>query len=80
MRERCGDCPLTAFEESMDSGPGVLLRRASDLMFELDAGFTLSAAEVNVEEYKALQILWSERNRHRDEKMKQPDNRNVNHR
>lgn len=60
---RCQACPLTRLEAAMDSHAGLLLQRAIDLESALKQGFHLTLDDVTAEEFAALQILASERER-----------------
>jgi hypothetical protein len=54
----------------MQSPAGVLLGRVFDLEFALDAGFTITLADINCEEWEGLRALRFERSKYLDEKRK----------
>jgi hypothetical protein len=60
---RCQACPLTRLDAAMDSHAGLVLQRAIDLEAALKLGFHLTLEDVTAEEFAALQILSSERDR-----------------
>lgn len=67
-RERCADCPHTKMDAALESEVGGLLHAAMALDVSLEAGYTITLADVTVEEWKALQVLRNERARYDGEK------------
>ena len=68
---RCVDCPLAKLELALDGPAGETLSRILDLDFALRAGFTVTMDDVDLDEFRALQVLHSEREKWEREKLKQ---------
>lgn len=66
-------CPLLKMDIARaNSDAGRLLVTAQELDFMLKSQFTVTADDINAEEYKALQILYAERERWKQEVTSQP--------
>jgi hypothetical protein len=62
------ECELTRLERLLaESAVGALLLRAQEIDFALQAGFTVTLAEVTAEEFSALVLLRLERDRWQEE-------------
>ena len=55
----------------LETPDGDLLSRVLDIDFALRAGVTVTLSEINVEEFSALKVLHSERDRYEMEQTKQ---------
>lgn len=62
------DCPRDKLEGAIARNP--VLQRAIDIDFANSAGFRLTLDEVDVEEFEAIKILKSERDKYQAEDMK----------
>jgi hypothetical protein len=58
---RCERCPLARLEAALAGPAGENLHRVVDLDFALRAGFTITLDEVDADDFRALQILHTER-------------------
>jgi len=61
--DRCRGCPLDALDAAMRSHAGQILRRALDLDAALRCGIGVPYGEWGAEEFRALKVLRSERDR-----------------
>lgn len=66
--ERCQHCKLDKLDLAVSQHPA--LYRAYDLDFALTAGVNITLNEINVEEFRALKILRSERDKYQAEQIK----------
>jgi hypothetical protein len=64
LRLECAECPRVRLGAAMASGPGALLQRVLELDTLLQLpGMALTMNDLDIEEWNALQVLWSERDR-----------------
>lgn len=62
------DCPLDRLDDAVARNP--VLQRAIDIDFAVSAGFRVTLDEVDVEEFRAVKILRSERDKYQAEEAK----------
>jgi hypothetical protein len=68
--DRCDECPLTRLDEYLGSSSGQMMSQAIDLDFALQAGVTVTLAEISYPVFLLLRLLHEERNRFQEEAMK----------
>lgn len=71
-RLRCADCPVKLLESQMDSDAGRLFAHVAQIAAMLDHGIGWSADELLATEYAALQHIWNEQKKWRDDMAKRP--------
>ena len=72
---RCEECPLTLLDDYLRSTSGMLVQQTIDLDFALQAGMSISLAEVTFPEFLWLRLLGEERNRFHEETMRKASER-----
>lgn len=72
-RERCEECALDKLDAAVSANS--ILQRAIDIDFATSAGFRVTLDEIDVEEFNAIKVLRSERNKYESEQMKNPKTR-----
>jgi hypothetical protein len=60
---RCDECPLVLLDELLATARGQLIAQTIDLDFALQAGVTVTLAEIPYPEFLLLRLLTEERNR-----------------
>ena len=68
--DRCDECPLTRLDEYLSSSGGQIIGQTIDLDFALQAGVTVTLAEIPYPVFLLLRLLHEERNRFQEESMK----------
>lgn len=68
--EPCEECPKELLEEYLASDAGRLIAHVVDLDFALQAGVTVTLAEISYPEFLLLRSLAEERNKYHEEEMK----------
>lgn len=65
QRDRCAQCPVTGLEKAMQCPAGKLLAHVADLDAMLHCpGFAITADQIDVYEWRALRVLWDERDKY----------------
>ena len=67
---RCEECPEQLLTDYLASGAGHLISAVIDLDFALQAGITVTLADIRYPEFLLLRLLNEERNRYQNESMK----------
>ena len=60
---RCDHCLLDRLDRAGNSEPGLLLQRALELEYALNAGVTVSMDEIAADEFWAMRVIQEERER-----------------
>jgi hypothetical protein len=71
-RERCESCPLNQIDAAVVQEP--VQHRAFNLDFALQAGVRIGLEDISCDEWQALKILRTERDRYQAEQMKKQQN------
>jgi hypothetical protein len=66
----CAECPKELLDEYLRSTAGRLIANAIDLDFALQAGVTITLAEISYPEFLLLRYLAEERNKYQEEQIK----------
>jgi len=69
----CDECPLQMLEDYLAGPGGRVIAQTIDLDFALQAGFTVTLADVTYPEFLLLRILGEERQRHQDDERKKAE-------
>ena len=69
--EPCEECPVTLLDNYLASPAGQTIAQTINLDFALQAGVTVSLADIPYPEFLLLRFLTEERNRFHEETMKQ---------
>lgn len=67
---RCELCPSQLLDDYLDSAAGRVIQQTFDLEFALQAGVTVTLAEITYPEWVLLRLLSQERNRFNEEIMR----------
>lgn len=69
----CADCPRPKLDAALSGVLGELLGRALDLEFALQKGITVTLDEIYADEFAALRVIGSERDRYIEERQQHGD-------
>ncbi|HEY1497932.1 MAG TPA: hypothetical protein VGF49_25430, partial [Candidatus Solibacter sp.] len=69
---KCDECPAQLLDDHLSSPAGQLVAQTIDLDFALQAGVTVTLADIPYPEFLLLRLLTEERNRFNIESMKNP--------
>jgi len=75
----CQQCPLVALDEYLRSPVGLRFREVIELDFALRAGFQITLGDVNILDFRLLQLLDDERRRYEKEQIEDARNKNARH-
>jgi hypothetical protein len=75
----CEECPIVALDRYLRSPLGLRFQRVIELDFALRAGFTIGLEDVNIIDFRLLQLLDDERRRYEQEEIEKSRNKNARH-